>query len=145
MRKLLFAMSAAAALGALAISEAERKHLFERRRIIAQTIEGDNVITTYTQRGKVWAATNAVRRVNAPIAAPKKYSKLQLIVAAKSLGKWEAVKAAIKQMGVEDEWNACQYITSDYPAYIAATNAVISSGIATQKEVEGFMQNAETE
>jgi hypothetical protein len=46
-------------------------------------------------------------------------------------------------MNLEDEWLACQFITSDYPAYVAATNAVITQGIAKEAEVKAFMKMAE--
>ena len=71
------------------------------------------------------------------------YSKLKLIEAAKAAGKWADVKAFIQKADIEDEWNACQFITSDYPAYIAATNAVVSLGVATDAEVKAFMKAAE--
>jgi hypothetical protein len=70
-------------------------------------------------------------------------SKLKLIVAAKEAGKWESLKSAIQSLGLEDEWQACQFISSDYPAYIAATNAVITRGIASEKAVQEFMKKAE--
>jgi hypothetical protein len=72
-----------------------------------------------------------------------RYSKLKLIVAAKAAGKWADVKAFIQAHDMMDEWNACQFITSDYPAYIAATNAVVSLGVATDAEVKAFMKAAE--
>lgn len=117
----------------------------DRTRIVAQdaqTIPG-SVITTYRKGNQVWSTTNVLRVVNRPVVRPVRYSKLKLIVAAKAAGKWDAVKAAITAMGLEDEWQACQFITSDYPAYVAATNAVVTRGIATDEQVQAFMRQAE--
>lgn len=143
MKHLILLVSAMASLTASALTDVERKHIFERKRIIAQTVVSNLVITTYTQRGKEWTTTNVVQYVNAPVEAPIKYSKLKLIVAAKEAGKWDTLKAAISSLGMEDEWLACQFISSDNPAYISATNAVITRGIATEAEVKAFMKKAE--
>ncbi|MBE6397658.1 MAG: hypothetical protein E7046_11700 [Lentisphaerae bacterium] len=114
-----------------------------KRRIVSTdtvTIPG-SVITHYRQSEKEWSTTNALKVVN--VRKVIRYSKLKLIVAAKSAGKWADVKAFIQKSDLEDEWNACQYITSDYPAYIEATNAVVSAGVATDAEVKAFMKAAE--
>ncbi len=121
------------------------RYLTERTRIVAQdavTIPS-KVITHYRKGKKSWATTNAIAVINRVVDRPVKYSKLKLINAAKAAGKWNDVKAAIKAMDLEDEWLACQFITSDYPAYVAATNAVITRGIATEAEVKAFMRQAE--
>ena len=114
-----------------------------RKRIVGRELidDGARVVYTYQQGAKTWSETNAVRRINSrPVV---RYSKLKLIVAAKAAGKWVDVKAFIQAHDMMDEWNACQCITSDYPAYIAATNAVVSLGIATDAEVKAFMAAAE--
>lgn len=67
------------------------------------------------------------------------YSKLSIITAAKSSGKWQAIKSFIAAHDLEDEWQACSYISDDYPAFIAATNAVVLSGIATAEEISAFL------
>jgi hypothetical protein len=121
------------------------RYLTERTRIVAQdtkTIPG-KVITHYRKGKNSWATTNAITVINRVVDRPVKYSKLKLIVAAKAAGKWDDVKSAIKAMDLEDEWNACQFITSDYPAYIAATNAVVTKGIASEAEIKAFMRQAE--
>lgn len=120
------------------------KYIKERTRIVSQdtsSMEG-YVITHYRKGVKTWATTNEIVIINRP-ATPKKYSKLKLIVAAKQAGKWDTLKAAIKNLDMEDEWNACQYITSDYPAFISATNAVVTQGIATDAAVKAFLKQAE--
>lgn len=121
------------------------KYLAERTRIVTQdttTIPG-KVITHFCKGKKSWATTNVIAVINRVVDRPVKYSKLKLIVAAKAAGKWQDVKAAIQAMNLEDEWNACQFITSDYPAYVSATNTVISMGIASEAEVKAFMEKAE--
>ena len=78
-----------------------------------------------------------------PIVAPPppvtRYSKLKLIVAAKAAGKWAAFKAFIAQAGYEDEWAACQFLSSDYAQFNAAKEAIIAAGIATADEVEAIL------
>ena len=114
-----------------------------RKRIVGRELidDGARVVYTYQQGAKIWSETNAVRRIASRSVI--RYSKLKLIVTAKAAGKWADVKAFIQKADIEDEWNACQYITSDYPAYIAATNAVVSLGVATDAEVKAFMKAAE--
>ena len=114
-----------------------------RKRIVGRELidGGARVVYTYQQGAKTWSETNAVRRINQQTVI--RYSKLKLIVAAKAAGKWADVKAFIQARDMMDEWNACQYLTSDYPAYIAATNAVVSLGVATDAEVKAFMKAAE--
>ena len=114
-----------------------------KRRIVSTdtvTIPG-SVITHYRQGEKEWATTNVLKVVN--VRPVIRYSKLKLIVAAKDAGKWADVKTFIQKADIEDEWNACQYITSDYPIFISATNAVVASGIATSDQVEQFLKLAE--
>ena len=114
-----------------------------RKRIVGRELidDGARVVYTYQQGAKVWSETNAVRRINSrPVI---RYSKLKLVVAATHAGKWADVKAFIQAHDMMDEWNACQYITSDYPIFISATNAVVASGIATTDQVEQFLKLAE--
>jgi hypothetical protein len=140
---LLFVMTALMSIAAT--KDIATRYLTERTRIVSQdaaTIPG-KVITHYRKGKKSWATTNVIAVINRVVDRPVKYSKLKLIVAAKAAGKWADVKAAIQAMNLEDEWNACQFITSDYPAYVAATNTVISMGIASEAEVKAFMKKAE--
>jgi hypothetical protein len=139
--KRIFAI-AIALLSATVLADAAIDFVKARRRIINREIVGDSAIYTYAQGSRTWTETNTVKHLAARV-GPIKYSKLKLIVAAKAAGKWDAVKAAIQAMDLEDEWQACQFITSDYPAYVAATNAVISQGIATDADVKAFMRQAE--
>lgn len=140
---LLLSMTVIMSIGAT--NDIATRYIKERTRIVTQdtkTIPG-KVITHYRKGKKSWATTNVIAVINRVVDRPVKYSKLKLIVAAKAAGKWQDVKAAIQAMDLEDEWNACQFITSDYPAYVAATNAVVTRGIATEAEVQAFMQMAE--
>ena len=138
----LCALCGISAIFAAAGSKSYADYLKNRKRVVAREVVGDKVLTTFAQGKKTWVETNAIQRVVQRV-APIKYSKLKLIVAAKAAGKWDDVKSAIVALDLEDEWNACQFITSDYPAYVAATNAVITRGIATEVEVKEFMQKAE--
>jgi hypothetical protein len=140
---LLMGMTVIMSIGAT--NDIATRYIKERTRIVAQdteTIPG-KIITHYLKGKKSWATTNNIAVINRVVDRPVKYSKLKLINAAKAAGKWADVKAAIQAMDLEDEWQACQFITSDYPAYVAATNAVISRGIATEAEVKAFMRQAE--
>ena len=78
-----------------------------------------------------------------PIVAPPpqviRYSKLKLIVASKAAGKWEAFKSFIAQAGYEDEWQACQFLSSDYAQFEQAKAAIIAAGIATAEEIEAIL------
>ena len=78
-----------------------------------------------------------------PIVAPPtpvtRYSKLKLIVAAKAAGKWTAFKAFIASAGYEDEWAACQFLSSDCAQFGAAKEAIVTAGIATAEEVEAIL------
>ena len=68
-----------------------------------------------------------------------RYSKLRLIVASKAAGKWEAFKAFIASAGYEDEWQACQFLSSGYAQFEQAKEAIIAAGIATTEEIEAIL------
>ena len=78
-----------------------------------------------------------------PIVAPPpqviRYSKLKLIVASKAAGKWDAFKAFISSAGYEDEWQACQFLSSGYEQFEQAKTAIIAAGIATAEEVDAIL------
>lgn len=141
MKKLVLVFASCFAV--MASADLAGRYVAGVRRVVSTdtaTIPG-SVITRYRQGSQEWATTNVLRRINSrPVI---RYSKLKLIVAARDAGKWADVKAFIEAHDMMDEWNACQYITSDYPAYIAATNAVVSLGVATDAEVKAFMKAAE--
>ena len=68
-----------------------------------------------------------------------RYSKLKLIVASKAAGKWEEFKAFIAQAGYEDEWQACQFLSSGYEQFEQAKTAIIAAGIATAEEIDAIL------
>lgn len=68
-----------------------------------------------------------------------RYSKLKLIVASKAAGKWEAFKAFIASAGYEDEWQACQFLSSGYAQFEQAKEAIIAAGIATAEEIDAIL------
>lgn len=67
------------------------------------------------------------------------YSKLALITAAKEAGVWASLKDFITRMNLKDEWDACQYITDDYAQFAAATNAIVSEGLATPEQITSML------
>ena len=79
------------------------------------------------------------RAIEPPTPPPTRYSKLKLIVASKAAGKWEAFKAFIAQAGYEDEWNAAQFLSSDYAQFEQAKTAIIAAGIATAEEIDAIL------
>lgn len=119
------------------------KTVFGRKRIVGMDTESvpGSVVYTYAQGGSVWCETNALKAVEFK-AARNRYSKLKIVVAAKAAGKWDALKAGIAAADLEDEWNACQYIEDGDPSFVAATNAVVTAGIATAEEIAAFLEQA---
>ena len=79
------------------------------------------------------------RPLVAPLPQVIHYSKLKLIVASKAAGKWEAFKAFIASAGYEDEWQACQFLSSGYAQFEQAKTAIIKAGIATAEEIEAIL------
>ena len=119
------------------------KTVYKRKRIVgmyAACVPG-SVVYTYALGGNVWCETNALEAVEFK-AARNRYSKLKIVVAAKAVGKWDALKAGIAAADLEDEWNACQYIEDCDPSFVAATNKVVVAGIATAEETAAFLEKA---
>lgn len=119
------------------------KTVFGRKRIVgmdAESVPGF-CIYTYAQGGRVWCETNALKAIEFK-AARNRYSKLEIVVAAKAAGRWDALKAGIAAADLEDEWNACQYIEDGDPSFVAATNAVVAAGVATAEEIAAFLEQA---
>ena len=79
------------------------------------------------------------RAIEPPTPPPTRYSKLKLIVASKAAGKWEAFKAFIASAGYEDEWQACQFLSSGYAQFEQAKTAIIAAGIATTEEIDAIL------
>ena len=105
--------------------------------------EKDGAYFVSTDYGDPVDGRTARRPDERPIPAPEppvvRYSKLKLIVASKAAGKWEAFKAFIASAGYEDEWQACQFLSSGYAQFEQAKTAIIAAGIATAEEVEKIL------
>ena len=105
--------------------------------------EKDGAYFVSTEYGDLVDGRIVRRYEERPIVAPPpqvvRYSKLKLIVASKAAGKWEAFKAFIASAGYEDEWNAAQFLSSDYAQFEQAKSAIIAAGIATAEEIEAIL------
>lgn len=105
--------------------------------------EKDGAYFVSTEYGDIVDGRIVRRYDERPIVAPPpqvvRYSKLKLIVASKAAGKWEAIKAFIVQAGYEDEWAACQFLSSGYAQFEQAKTAIIAAGIATSDEIEAIL------
>ena len=105
--------------------------------------EKDGAYFVSTEYGDLVDGRIVRRYDERPIIAPPpqvvRYSKLKLIVASKAAGKWEAFKKFIASAGYEDEWQACQFLSSGYEQFEQAKTAIIAAGIATAEEVEAIL------
>lgn len=105
--------------------------------------EKDGAYFVSTEYGDIVDGRIVRRYDERPIVAPPpqvvRYSKLKLIVASKAAGKWEAFKAFIASAGYEDEWQACQFLSSGYAQFEQAKAAIIEAGIATAEEIEAIL------
>ena len=105
--------------------------------------EKDGAYFVSTEYGDLVDGRIVRRYEERPIVAPPpqavRYSKLKLIVASKAAGKWEAFKAFIASAGYEDEWQACQFLSSGYAQFEQAKTAIIEAGIATAEEIEAIL------
>ena len=105
--------------------------------------EKDGAYFVSTEYGDIVDGRIVRRYEERPIVAPPpqvvRYSKLKLIVASKSAGKWEAFKAFIASAGYEDEWQACQFLSSGYAQFEQAKTAIIAARIATADEIDAIL------
>ena len=104
--------------------------------------EKDGAYFVPTEYGDLVDGRIVRRYEERPIIAPPqvvRYSKLKLIVASKAAGKWEAFKAFIASAGYEDEWQACQFLSSGYEQFEQAKTAIIAAGIATADEIDAIL------
>ena len=67
------------------------------------------------------------------------YSKLAIITASKSVGRWDSLKAWIQKSGYYDEWLVASYLSDDYPQYPAITNAIVSASVCTAQELAAIL------
>ena len=91
---------------------------------------------------KIFAIVAVCLCWNAPANATQ-YSKLSLITAAKERGVWENLKSCIDGLGLRDEWDACQYISDDYPRFAEMKDGIILSGTLTAEDVEYVLSRAQ--
>lgn len=107
------------------------------------TPEKDGAYFVSTEYGDIVDGRIVRRYDERPIVAPTpqvvRYSKLKLIVASKAAGKWEAFKAFIASAGYEDEWQACQFLSSGYEQFEQAKASIIAAGIATAEEIDAIL------
>ncbi len=75
-------------------------------------------------------------------ASAAQYSKRAIVTAAKSAGKWDALKSWMDTAGYTDEWLAAAFFSDQYPQFAQITNAVVASGVATVQEVEATLAAA---
>ena len=105
--------------------------------------EKDGAYFVSTEYGDLVDGRIVRRYDERPIVAPPpqiiRYSKLKLIVASKAAGKWDAFKAFISSAGYEDEWQACQFLSSGYAQFEQAKTAILAAGIATAEEVDAIL------
>ena len=105
--------------------------------------EKDGAYFVSTEYGDLVDGRIVRRYDERPIVAPPpqviRYSKLKLIVASKAAGKWDAFKAFIASADYEDEWQACQFLSSGYAQFEQAKTAIIAAGIATAEEIEAIL------
>ena len=105
--------------------------------------EKDGAYFVSTEYGDLVDGRIVRRYDEQPIVEPPppvtRYSKLKLIVASKAAGKWEAFKAFIASAGYEDEWQACQFLSSGYEQFEQAKAAIIAAGIATTEEIDEIL------
>ena len=105
--------------------------------------EKDGAYFVSTEYGDLVDGRIVRRYDEQPIVAPPpqvvRYSKLKIIVASKAAGKWEEFKAFIASAGYEDEWNAAQFLSSNYAQFEQAKTAIIAAGIATAEEIEAIL------
>ena len=111
--------------------------------IVSTKPEKDGAYFVSTEYGDIVDGRIVRRYEERPIVAPPpqvvRYSKLKLIVASKAAGKWEAFKAFIASAGYEDEWQACQFLSSGYAQFEQAKTAIIAAGIATAEEIDAIL------
>ena len=125
------------------LTPVQRSFLRERTRVVSQdtkTLPG-YCISVMAKGRETWTETNKLSVVNFK-RAPRKISKLRLIVNLKKIGKWDAVKMFIKENDLEDEFNAAQFISEDYPGFDGIINLAVRSGLGTRAEIEEIINNS---
>lgn len=89
---------------------------------------------------KVWTEYKPQPKLN------EKYSKLSIITELEKLNgengyenKWLEIKAKLEELGLTDKWNACTYIQSDDPNFLAAKSRIAQLLSMTEKQLDDFL------
>lgn len=130
-------------VGARPLTPTQRALVKQRTRVIARdtvTIPG-HVITTLRKGADTWQTTNKLAQINISL-APRKISKLKLIINLKSVDKWITVKSFIADHDLTDEWINCQFISTDFPLFISATNTAVRAGLASDAEIKTLIEKS---
>ena len=115
-----FAASPSADLDPITRSRLEA--LMNTKRLVSREVVGTNIVYTYTQRGRTWTETNAVRHVDGTI-QPTRYSKLKLYAILAQAGYWDPLKAWLESQTINgvNAWMAftmAQDLRTDHPLFI---------------------------
>jgi hypothetical protein len=70
------------------------------------------------------------------------YSKLAIVTASKSIGKWGELKSFIASAGMVDEWQACDYLSDEHELFATVTNAIVNSGLVTAAELKEILEKS---
>lgn len=129
-----------AALALAGVTDEQRRYFRQRTRVVRRDTESvpGHVVNHFARGSETWAETNALAVIGTPVSL--RLSKLKLIVELKRLNEWSRVKQFIREAGLEDEWGACQYIDTAYPAFVAATNQAVQAGLAADARVKAVIE-----
>ena len=108
------------------------------KRQLSREVIGTNVVYTFTQGGKTWSETNAVRHIDGMV-QPTRYSKLKLYAAIAQMGKWDALETWLKGQTINgvNAYTAfliAQDLRTDHPLfmqYFTAAKQVLQIDDAT--------------
>lgn len=108
------------------------------KRQLSREVIGTNIVYTFTQGGKTWSETNAVRHIDGMV-QPTRYSKLKLYAAIAQMGKWDALETWLKGqtingMNAYTAFLIAQDLRTDHPLfmqYFTAAKQVLQIDDAT--------------
>ena len=108
------------------------------KRQLSREVIGTNVVYTFTQGGKTWSETNAVRHIDGMV-QPTRYSKLKLYAAIAQMGKWDALETWLKGQTINGvnayaAFLMAQDLRTDHPLfmqYFTAAKQVLGVDDAT--------------
>jgi len=108
------------------------------KRLVGREVVGTNVVYTFSQAGRTWSETNAVKHVDGAI-QPTRYSKLKIYAALARAGKWNALKSWLETQTVDgvnayDAFMLANDLRTDHPLfmqYFTAAKQVLDIDDAT--------------